>query len=71
MLVLAVCGTLGAIAGYLWPPTHVPDHGPRQWAIMLLTGYLPALAIVLRRGARQRARVPFKPSVVVPGAEAA
>jgi hypothetical protein len=48
MLVLTVCGTLGGIAGYLWPPTHVPDHGPRQWAIVFLAGYLPALFVVLR-----------------------
>src|SRR5439155_1586774 len=48
MLALTVCGTLGGIAGALWPPTHVPDHGPRQWAIVFLAGYLPALIVVLR-----------------------
>jgi hypothetical protein len=51
MLALTVCGTLGAVAGYLWPPTHVPDHGPRQWAIVFLAGYLPALVVTLRHWA--------------------
>ncbi len=51
MLILTVCGTLGAVAGYIWPPTHVPDHGPRQWAIMFLAGYLPALLVTLRHRA--------------------
>jgi hypothetical protein len=61
MLVLTVCGTLGGIAGYLWPPTHVPDHGPRQWAIVFLTGYLPALLIVLRhRVSSSLTREPFE-----------
>lgn len=48
MLALTVCGTLGGIAGAIWPPTHLPDHGPRQWAIVFLAGYLPALIVVLR-----------------------
>jgi hypothetical protein len=63
MLALTVCGTLGAIAGYFWPPTHVPDHGPRQWAIILLTGYLPALAVMLRHRASEAASTapPFVP----------
>jgi hypothetical protein len=62
MLVLTVCGTLGGIAGYLWPPTHVPDHGPRQWAIVFLTGYLPALFVVLRhRVASGRLPKPLEP----------
>ena len=61
ILALTVCGTLGAMAGYLWPPTHVPDHGPRQWAIVFLTGYLPALVIVLRhRVVSGRAPKPFE-----------
>jgi hypothetical protein len=51
VLALTVCGTLGAVAGYFWPPAHVPDHGPRQWAIMFLAGYLPALAVTLRHRA--------------------
>jgi hypothetical protein len=62
MLALTVCGTLGGVAGYLWPPTHVPDHGPRQWAIVLLTGYLPALIIALRhRVVSGRPPEPFAP----------
>jgi len=61
MLALTVCGTLGGIAGALWPPTHVPDHGPRQWAIVFLTGYLPALLVVLRhRLVSGRAPDPFE-----------
>jgi hypothetical protein len=59
MLALTLCGTLGVIAGYFWPPAHVPDHGPRQWAIMFLAGYLPALVVTLRHRAPGRTAAPL------------
>jgi hypothetical protein len=67
MLALTVCGTLGGIAGSLWPPTHVPDHGPRQWAIMFLAGYLPALVITLRHRAAGWTAAPLVPPEPQPG----
>ncbi len=55
MLALAVCGTVSGLIGYIFPPPHLPDHGPLQWAIVFLGGYLPALGIVLLRRARDTA----------------
>ena len=63
MLALTVCGTLEAVVGYFWPPAHVPDDGQRQWAIMFVAGYLPALAVTLRHGALDAAP---KPALFVP-----
>jgi hypothetical protein len=48
LLVLAVCGTIGLAAGAVTPHTVGPDHGPIPWAVVFLTGYLPALVVVLR-----------------------
>jgi hypothetical protein len=48
MLVLAVCGTVGLAAGAVLPHSWGPDHGPIPWIVVLLTAYLPALAVVLR-----------------------
>jgi hypothetical protein len=48
MLVLAVCGTIGLAASAVTPHTVGPDHGPIPWAVVFLTGYLPALVVVLR-----------------------
>ncbi len=48
MLALAVCGTLGLAAGAVLPRSYGPDHGLIPWTVVLLTGYLPALAVVLR-----------------------
>jgi hypothetical protein len=60
MLALSVCGTLGALVGHFFPPAHLPEHGPRQWAIVLLAGYLPALVIVLRHRLRGPTPAPFE-----------
>jgi hypothetical protein len=60
LLVLAVCGTLGLAAGAVTPHTVGPDHGPIPWAVVFLTGYLPALAVVLRHpNMRTAPREPF------------
>jgi hypothetical protein len=48
MLSLAVCGTVGLAAGAVLPHSVGPDHGPIPWMVVLLTAYLPALAVVLR-----------------------
>jgi hypothetical protein len=48
MLVLAACGTLGLAAGAVLPRSYGPDHGLIPWMVVLLTAYLPALAVVLR-----------------------
>jgi len=48
LLVLALCGTIGLAAGAVTPHSVGPDHGPIPWAVVFLTGYLPALAVVLR-----------------------
>ena len=66
MLALSVCGTVGAVVGYLFPPPHMPDHGPMQWAIVGLGAYLPALSIVLRRRAHCPALGPFESPDPVP-----
>jgi hypothetical protein len=61
LLVLTVCGTLGGLIEYGVPPTHYfPDQDLRDWTISFLTGYLPALVIVLRRRAYARATGPFE-----------
>jgi hypothetical protein len=66
MLALSVCGTVGAAVGYLFPPPHMPDHGPMQWAIVGLGAYLPALCIVLRHRAQGVAPAPFESRDPVP-----
>jgi len=48
LLCLAVCGTLGLGAWAVTPHAVGPDHGPLSWAIVFLSGYLPALIVVLR-----------------------
>ena len=48
LLALAVCGSVGIGAWAVTPHSIGPDHGPISWAIVFLSGYLPALAIVLR-----------------------
>ncbi len=48
MLALAACGTLGLAAGAVLPRSYGPDHGLIPWMVVLLTAYLPALAVVLR-----------------------
>jgi hypothetical protein len=48
MLVLAACGTLGLAAGAVLPRSYGPDHGLIPWMVVLLSAYLPALAVVLR-----------------------
>jgi hypothetical protein len=64
LLVLAVCGTIGLAAGAITPHAVGPDHGPIPWAVVLLTGYLPALAVVLKHpNARAADREPFAPIV--------
>jgi hypothetical protein len=64
LLVLAVCGTIGLAAGAITPHAVGPDHGPIPWAVVFLTGYLPALAVVLKHpNARAADREPFAPIV--------
>jgi hypothetical protein len=62
LLALAVCGAVGLAAGAVTPHSFGPDHGPIPWAVVLLTGYLPALVVVLRhRNAQTPALEPFAP----------
>ena len=64
LLVLAVCGTIGLAAGAITPHAVGPDHGPIPWAVVFLTGYLPALVVVLKhRNAGAADREPFAPLV--------
>ena len=60
LLALTVCGTVGALIGYSFPAAHLPDHGPREWALGFLGGYLPALVIVLRHRMRGPVADPFE-----------
>jgi hypothetical protein len=63
LLTLAVCGTIGLAAGAVTPHSVGPDHGPIPWAVVFLTGYLPALVVVLRhRGSPDLALEPFAPT---------
>jgi hypothetical protein len=48
LLGLSVCGTLGLVAVALLPQGVDPDHGPIAWMEILVSCYLPALAVVLR-----------------------
>jgi len=48
LLALALCGTIGLAAGAVTPHAVGPDHGPIPWTVVFLTGYLPALVVVLR-----------------------
>src|SRR6266545_5762047 len=70
LLGLALCGTIGLAAGAVTPHSVGPDHGPIPWAVVLLTGYLPALIVVLRhRNATVQRLEPFEPipSPAAPG----
>jgi len=48
LLALATCGTIGLAAGAFTPHSVGQDHGWIPWGVVFLTGYLPALVIVLR-----------------------
>ena len=48
LLLLAACGTAGLAAGAFTPHSIGQDHGPIPWAVVFLSCYLPALAVVLR-----------------------
>ena len=64
LLVLALCGTIGLAAGAVMPHSVGPDHGPIPWAVVFLSGYLPALAIVLRhRNVPTSGLQPFSPLI--------
>lgn len=56
LLALATSGTIGLAAGAFTPLAFAPGHGLIPWTVVLLTGYLPALVVVLRH-----------PNVAVPG----
>ncbi|HTK42270.1 MAG TPA: hypothetical protein VL287_11830 [Gemmatimonadales bacterium] len=63
LLALAVCGTVGLGAWAVTPHPMGPDHGLVPWAIVFLTGYLPALVVVLRhRGSPGLVLEPFAPT---------
>jgi hypothetical protein len=59
LLALAVCGTIGLAAGAVTPHTVGPDHGPIPWAVVFITGYLPALVVVLKHANVRNAPGPF------------
>jgi hypothetical protein len=60
LLALATCGTIGLAAGAFTPHSVGQDHGWIPWAVVFLTGYLPALFVVLRhRGAPTGTHEPF------------
>ena len=61
MLALSVCGTVGGLVGYMFPPPHLPAHGPLQWGIVFLGAYLPALVIVLIRPVGGHVSGPLEP----------
>ena len=62
LLSLAFCGTLGLAAGAFTPHAVGPDHGPIPWAVVFLSGYLPALVVVLRHpNVRAEGIRPFTP----------
>lgn len=68
MLALAVCGTVGLAAGGVLPHSYGPDHGIIPWLVVLLTGYLPALALVLRhREVSTAGLIPSAPASWWPG----
>jgi hypothetical protein len=63
LLGLAVCGTVGLGAWAVTPHPMGPDHGLIPWAIVFLTGYLPALVVILRhRGSPGQVLEPFAPT---------
>jgi hypothetical protein len=53
MLLLALCGMLGLIAGLTIMREVRFEHNPIDWLIVLLSCYLPALVVVLRRPNRR------------------
>ena len=62
LLGLALCGTIGLAAWAMTPHTVGPDHGPIPWAVVFLSGYLPALIVVLRHPNTATRRLqPFEP----------
>ncbi|HZE74667.1 MAG TPA: hypothetical protein VE091_05115 [Gemmatimonadales bacterium] len=62
LLGLALCGTVGLGAWAVTPHSVGPDHGLLSWAIVFLSGYLPALIVVLRhRGGPDLMLEPFTP----------
>jgi hypothetical protein len=48
LLALATCGTIGLAAWAFTPHSVGQDHGVIPWTIVFVTGYLPALVVVLR-----------------------
>jgi hypothetical protein len=63
LLALALCGTLGLGAWAVTPHPRGPDHGLLSWAIVFLSGYLPALIVVLRhRAGPDLVLEPFAPT---------
>ena len=67
LVALATCGTIGLAAGAFTPPAFTPSHGLIPWTVVLLTGYLPALVVVLRhRNVAAPGLGPFEP---LPAAE--
>jgi hypothetical protein len=61
LLALAACGTIGLAAGAFTPHAVGQDHGLVPWVVVFVTGYIPALLVVLRhRGATAGALEPFE-----------
>ncbi len=61
LLALATCGTIGLAAGAFTPRAVGQDHGPIPWMVVFVSGYLPALLVVLRhRGTPAGALEPFE-----------
>ena len=61
LLALATCGTIGLAAGAFTPHAVGQDHGPIPWMVVFVSGYLPALLVVLRhRGTPGGALEPFE-----------
>jgi hypothetical protein len=62
LLALMLCGMLGLGAWGLVPHSSGQDHGLTPWLIVLLSGYLPPLAIVFRHTRRPiGSPAPFEP----------
>ena len=62
LLALATCGTIGLAAGAFTPPAITPSHGLIPWTVVFLSGYLPALVVVLRHRSAAAGRLePFQP----------
>lgn len=62
LLALATCGTIGLAAGAFTPHSVGQNHGVIPWVVVFLTGYLPALFVVLRhRGVPAGPLAPFEP----------